>query len=452
MKIATVLLLLTAISLATGGCQANIGDTPMTLAPTATITPSPGKADKPLPTHTVHSPTKAPTSTITPLSPSPIPQSPTTTPEPTTDTVCASGCDFSSIQAVLNDLNHGDRAVIEIQDPIHTEAGIVVDQSVTIRGLGVDRTVIQAHEKSAEAPERIFLIEQDAEVRIENITLRHGKPSNAAECGGAIMNYGTLVLTQVVVSENIANSGGGICNSGTLTLTNSSVSQNTADGEGPEGYTCGAGGGIKCERGSLILINSLVNGNQSMDADPFREVGVGGGIHIGCNCSATITNSTISGNRSVKLGGGIFVHGDLELINCTITDNITKGEAGGVYVRGHMDYMNTIIADNTGQGGSCIIGGPGGYKGEGSIGGNTNNLVRGGNCNPDFSDKPMLGPLADNGGDTLTHALLPGSPAIDIIPASSCTLPTDQRGLPRPVSLESASTPCDIGAFEVQYR
>ena len=62
----------------------------------------------------------------------------------------------------------------------------------------------------------------------------------------------------------------------------------------------------------------------------------------------------------------------------------------------------------------------------------------------------MLGRLEDNGGDTLTHALLPGSPAIDAIPAVSCTLPTDQRGALRPAVQTSAETPCDIGAFEVQ--
>jgi hypothetical protein len=62
----------------------------------------------------------------------------------------------------------------------------------------------------------------------------------------------------------------------------------------------------------------------------------------------------------------------------------------------------------------------------------------------------MLGPLADNGGGTLTHVLLPGSPAIDAVPVVSCTVPTDQRGALRPVVQVSHETPCDIGAFEVQ--
>ena len=59
-----------------------------------------------------------------------------------------------------------------------------------------------------------------------------------------------------------------------------------------------------------------------------------------------------------------------------------------------------------------------------------------------FTD-PVLGPLADNGGPTLTHALLAGSPAIDAADAASCSA-TDQRGVARP-----QGAGCDVGAFEL---
>jgi hypothetical protein len=65
-----------------------------------------------------------------------------------------------------------------------------------------------------------------------------------------------------------------------------------------------------------------------------------------------------------------------------------------------------------------------------------------------------LGELANNGGPTMTHALLPGSPpdvpasvAIDHIPAVDCGVTTDQRGEPRPGAVASL---CDVGAFEAQ--
>jgi hypothetical protein len=61
------------------------------------------------------------------------------------------------------------------------------------------------------------------------------------------------------------------------------------------------------------------------------------------------------------------------------------------------------------------------------------------------SEDLNLGELADNGGPTMTHALLPGSVAIDVIPADMCEVDEDQRGEPRP-----GGTMCDVGAFEVQ--
>ena len=60
-------------------------------------------------------------------------------------------------------------------------------------------------------------------------------------------------------------------------------------------------------------------------------------------------------------------------------------------------------------------------------------------------DDLKLGPLQDNGGPTMTHALLPGSVAIDVIPADMCEVDEDQRGEPRP-----GGTMCDVGAFELQ--
>jgi hypothetical protein len=429
------------LALGLGGCQQIPSPTVTPVPPTATPPPA---TETPTLTNTPIPPTETPAPTATPMPPTPTPLSPT-------DTVCTSGCDFTTIQAAIDDPGTASGAIIEVTDPVHTEAGIIVRKDVTIRGLGADSTIVQAHDETPdEAPERVFLIEEDATLVLEKMTIRHGRPSRQEECGGGIMNLGTLTLNNCVVSDNGSNSGAGICSSGALTLINSTVSYNTADGVGPVGYTCGNGGGIKCERGTLTLINSTISDNKSEDADPFRDVGRGGGVHVACNCTAVFTNSTISGNRSVAGAGGVYIHGVLRLVNCTISDNHTTGEGGGVYVRGHLDYVNTIIAGNAGRGGNCVVGGPGDYRGMGSVGTNSNNLVGGGSCDPAYSDDPMLGPLADNGGDTWTHALLPGSPAIDAISAISCTLPIDQRGMPRPVVQASPDTPCDLGAFELQ--
>jgi hypothetical protein len=58
---------------------------------------------------------------------------------------------------------------------------------------------------------------------------------------------------------------------------------------------------------------------------------------------------------------------------------------------------------------------------------------------------PMLGPLRNNGGPTMTHALEPGSPAINRIPGDACEVDTDQRGVTRP-----QGPACDVGAFELE--
>src|SRR5262249_10240678 len=64
---------------------------------------------------------------------------------------------------------------------------------------------------------------------------------------------------------------------------------------------------------------------------------------------------------------------------------------------------------------------------------------------------PGLGPLQNNGGPTLTMALLPGSPAIDkgddSVLASPLFLTTDQRGAGFP---RKWNTHVDVGAFEFQ--
>jgi len=160
-------------------------------------------------------------------------------------------------------------------------------------------------------------------------------------------------------------------------------------------------------------------------------------------------NSTISGNQSIDQGGGVALWGALRLANCTISDNTASGIGGGIYIRGPLDITNTIIAHNDGKQGDCFLA-PGDSGGRGSIGENEHNLVEDRSCDAAYSGDPLLGPLADNGGATWTHALLPGSPAIDVVPAQESTLTTDQRGLPRPVACASSDTPVDLGAFEVQ--
>jgi hypothetical protein len=276
------------------------------------------------------------------------------------------------------------------------------------------------------------------------MTIRHGRPSAEEEHGGGIDCHGMLTVKNCVVTKNSARGGGGISNrAGTLTILGSTFSDNVARGDGPRGLECGGGGGVKCSSGHMTVVGSTITGNQA----GLRSEGVGGGVRTGCGCVAEIVNSTISGNDAVRYGGGVAAGGTVQITHCTITQNAVGGGGGTLWIRGEVSLQNTIVAENRG-GRYWVVHKDSGGKGTLTL--SINNLIGDGSCSPDLSGDPMLGRLSDNGGDTLTHALLPGSPAIDAVPAVSCTLPTDQRGRLRPIVQVSADTPCDIGAFEVQ--
>jgi hypothetical protein len=236
-------------------------------------------------------------------------------------------------------------------------------------------------------------------------------------------------------------------NGGTLTLTNTIISNNTADAVEELGHTCGRGGGIKNVGDGVLSISD------STISDNFAQ-GHGAGIKGSCGGTITLVNCTISSNDSGGLGGGIYVMGSVALTHSTLADNSAVGRlrfgaspvtnsGGGVYLRsGVLDLTHTIIAGSSigsegSPGGDCAIGE------EGQIGINENNLIEDGSCDSAFSGDPLLNTLADYGGSTPTRTLLPGSPALDAIPADQCGTPIDQRGIPRP-----QGTACDIGAVE----
>src|SRR5208283_1714109 len=191
----------------------------------------------------------------------------------------------------------------------------------------------------------------------------------------------------------------------------------------------------------------------------------GGGIYnSGTLTLLILSNDTMSDNSAGSQGGGILnTNGTLEVFACTIAGN-SATSAGGLLntgPSGSMEIGNTILAE--GGSGENITNDP-----------SSTLLSRGYNLSNDAADgdpestgpggilshtgdirntDPMLGPLTDNGGPTLTHALLPCSPAID--QGSSLGLVTDQRGYPRtyddPSILNAAGGDgTDIGAFEVQ--
>lgn len=265
--------------------------------------------------------------------------------------------------------------------------------------------------------------------------------NSAGNNGGGISAF-TATLTRSTVSGNAAADFGGGIAAFTATLTGSTISDNAVRN------TDSQGGGISA--GGATLTNCTVNGNTC----GF----LGGGIRGG---TATLTNCTVSGNSAAS-GGGIGAT-NATLLNCTVVENIAQA-GGGLFHQfdpffpGVFSVKNTIVALNlikVGGSGSDINGA---FASQGhnligdSIGGTgfTNGLngdLVGTNFNP---IDPKLGPLANNGGKTKTHALLAGSRAIDA--GDNAGVPaTDQRGLGFPRRKDgnfNGVAVVDIGAFE----
>lgn len=265
-----------------------------------------------------------------------------------------------------------------------------------------------------------------------------GSESSADGFGGAIGNLGILSVTKSTFDGNsatgIAAGGGAIFNPGMLSVTKSTFTRNSTKG------TLGSDGGGIHNSGTLSVTKSTFAGNSAGGL-----YGDGGGINNFGTLS--VTNSTLSGNSATgvdgSFGGAIADTGKVSITYVTADDNsaATGGGVAIVSLSGSVvDSIDSIFANS--QGGNIGIT-AGSFR---SLGHNL------------FSDDPavtleatdlinttpFLGPLAKNGGPTLTQALLPGSPAIDArIFIAGIT--TDQRGAPR-----RRGRATDIGAFEVQ--
>jgi hypothetical protein len=153
----------------------------------------------------------------------------------TTWTVCASGCNYTSIKAAIaaSTARNGDTLAIDAGN--YTEAGIGVNKSLTLQGAGAASTIVQAASTPSTASNRVFWILRGVTVTIRGLTIRYGLVRDSSYgYGGGRLNEGTLTLTNCTVSSNAAHysSGGGLDNRGTLTLTNSTVSGNSADDGG----------------------------------------------------------------------------------------------------------------------------------------------------------------------------------------------------------------------------
>ena len=224
-------------------------------------------------------------------------------------------------------------------------------------------------------------------------------------------NRGALIVSECTFANNTASSGGGgIYDKGSLSILSSTFHNNTAP--------LTNGGAIDIEDpGSAYLINDTFSNNSA---------GSGGAVEFDTTGVGSILNDTFAGNTATSQGGGIHNSGSLSVGNSIFSKNDPGSTCAGASVSGG----SYNISDDD----SCNFGTITGANGQ-SLGDNF---------------EALLSPsgLQDNGGPTVTIALLGNSIAIAAVPIGLCPL-VDQRGFPRPdPSIFSPVPACDVGAFE----
>lgn len=297
--------------------------------------------------------------------------------------------------------------------------------SMTIVGQGVGETVIDGN--GGVTGDRVLHVLGGSTVSVRDLTVQHGQTTGTG-AGIQVATGASLNLERVRVTANTGGYAAGIYNDGSATITDSTISQNEATGD--------HGGGLLNDTGAtMTLVNSTVSGNTTTE--------MGGGItHFGVELR--LTNVTISGNTADSSGGGMRASGPVTVLNnVTITGNTAGISAGGIFefFDVGVEIENSVLAGNFDSSPSPHSPDCQGVlvsRGNNLIGDSSGCQIVGDTSGNIIGQDPNPGPLADNGGPTMTHALLQGSPAIDA-GGPDCAA-TDQRGLPRN---------CDMGAYEL---
>ena len=261
--------------------------------------------------------------------------------------------------------------------------------------------------------------------------------SNSADLagGGLSMESAIVSLTEVSVANNTATEEGGGINvfgSGAqLRIFTSTIADNTATNEGggihAVGITLGlmdttvSGNATTLGGGGLFSDTSLVEIQNSLFAFNTASEDGGGISSNGFTGSLGISNSTFSGNSTLLSGGAIFnaAAGGTSLVNATITANSAGTFGGGIRSTTLTNLGNTIVAENSAVTGDFDVSGAYFTLGSNLIGrvdSATGLFFERNNDQIGFSNSlvdPGLEPLADNGGPTLSHALILASPAVD---------------------------------------
>ena len=305
-----------------------------------------------------------------------------------------------------------------------------ITDALTITGPGQTLLTLDAGHGTDNLPGtgdgfRIFNIDDgiygnEIDVLLSGLTLTGGDVAGGdfSGRGGAIFNRENLSVTNSTLSGNSAFiDGGGVSNSvGKLTLVTTTISGNTAGFNGGGVHNSGDG-----YYPVLTIVESTISGNMA----GFRGGGVynhwetnitgstissnsavfgGGFFSDNYGATANLTSSTVSGNSASSLGGGIYNRSTANVTSTTINGNAAS-YGGGIYNLIGTATLNNTIVGNSLAGGDILIN-------SGIVSGSYN-LIEDGSGGAGLlntiSGDPVLGPLADNGGPTLTTRSCPAA-------------------------------------------
>jgi CSLREA domain-containing protein len=345
------------------------------------------------------------------------------------DTFCADATGKCTLRAAIEEANATTaQDAVNFALPIPSTIDLTIDEllistNIYIVGPGARKLTVQRSQSSGTPQFRIFRVQPAAfgfqPTTIRGMTIKNG---NANGDGGAIYteSQSSLQLNDVWITNNTAaGSAGAIFSNGTLTVSRSLISSNTSNGL--------YGGGI---------------------------------VNISLQGTSLITNSTLTNNTGGQ-GGAIYNSRNLILVNNTISRNSARNSGSSITndSAGTINVLNTIIGlDNSAAvsslQGAFVSGGNNLITDARNSSGFTNG-TNGDQVSDNNAINPLLGNLADNGGQTNTIALLTGSPAIDHgnncvlnfncpAPFTNVLMSTDQRE----TAYRQSNSVIDVGAFE----
>ncbi len=310
--------------------------------------------------------------------------------------------------------------VFNVVRTITLASEIQITKSLTINGTGANLLALSGNNVT-----RVVRVQGNRlNVTLNDLTITRG--SVTASIGGGILSNSGLTMNSCVIANNFAST---------------------------------SGGGVHLQPGATGIFTACTfTSNASASGGALFVEGTGNDLML------ALTNCTISGNTATATGGALMhtaASGNslTALTNCTIANN-ESADGGGIFIRAtgngatpRATTRNSIFANNTNTN-LRVLSENGGTATIMSLGYNLTTGAGSGLLNAtgdQLNANPLLGPLANNGGPTPTHALLAGSPAQDKGQSSGST--TDQRGNPRPFddpALQNATdgNGADIGAFE----